>query len=535
MQETQREPLDLCNDFVRSLPGDPREGGAPRQVHGALYSRVSPSISGTPTLIAHSQALSAQLGLTEAFAANSLTDVLGGARTLRCTTPYAQCYGGHQFGRWAAQLGDGRAITLGELTDTLGQRQELQLKGAGRTPYSRGADGRAVLRSSIREYLCSESMWALGVPTTRALSLVATGEGVMRDMFYNGNARTEPGAVVCRVAPSFVRFGSFELPSSRGDHALLGKLTDYVISRFYQDVVDARDVGGRIEAFFSEVARRTGILLAHWYRVGFVHGVMNTDNLSILGLTIDYGPYGWLDTYDPMFTPNTTDLPGRRYCFARQRSVARWNLEKLAQALAPLVPNESSLSRGLAHFDHAFDQTFHSMVAHKLGLGSLAGPDDDSFIEALYAMLGAVETDPTIWFRALGDVPLPSDLSAISDEQLLHPLRDAYYQADSLEGAHRARTTAWLRQYWQRVMHEGATDSERRARSHKVNPVYIPRNYLAQEAIDHAEHGDYQPLHTLLSVLEDPYTVQANREHYAGKRPDWARDRAGCSALSCSS
>ena len=263
--------------------------------------------------------------------------------------PYAANYGGHQFGHWAGQLGDGRAITLGETINAAGERWELQLKGAGPTPYSRSADGRAVLRSSIREFLCSEAMHHLGVPTTRALSLVATGEAVVRDMFYDGHPKPEPGAIVCRVAPSFIRFGNFELPASRGDNALLRQLADFCIRR------DFPELRGRRRAALRRVVRRRSasaprVMVAHWMRVGFVHGVMNTDNMSILGLTIDYGPYGWVDNYDLDWTPNTTDAHGRRYRFGWQPKIAHWNLARLAQALSPLFTSVEPLQAGLQRY-----------------------------------------------------------------------------------------------------------------------------------------------------------------------------------------
>src|SRR3569623_2446364 len=262
--------------------------------------------------------------------------------------PWASNYGGHQFGHWAGQLGDGRAITVGEIINAAGQRWELQLKGAGPTPYSRHADGRAVLRSSIREFLCSEAMHHLGVPTTRALCLVETGEAVVRDMFYDGHPREEPGAIVCRVAPSFVRFGHFELPYARNDVALLRQLADFTIRRAFPHL---RGQGEALYAdWFGVVCERTARLMALWMRVGFVHGVMNTDNMSILGLTIDYGPYGWIDDYDPDWTPNTTDAEGRRYRFGAQPQVAYWNLTRLAGALAPAFESVEPLQAGLERY-----------------------------------------------------------------------------------------------------------------------------------------------------------------------------------------
>ncbi len=301
------------NRFLRELPGDPVAGGGVRQVHGAAWSRVAPTPVAAPRLLAATPEVAAVLGLAPAdLASEAFAATFAGNRLAPGMESYAANYGGHQFGSWAGQLGDGRAIGLGEVIGSDGRRHELQLKGAGPTPYSRFADGRAVLRSSLREFVCSEAMHALGVPTTRALSLVATGEPVVRDLLYQGDPRPEPGAVVCRVAPSFLRFGNFELPAARGDHALLARLVDFCIARDFPELggPDAR------ADWFGEVAARTGSLVAHWLRVGFVHGVMNTDNMSVLGLTIDYGPYGFLDEFDPAFTPNITDAGGKRYCFA---------------------------------------------------------------------------------------------------------------------------------------------------------------------------------------------------------------------------
>ena len=326
--------LRFDNRFPAGLPGDPERRNALRQVEGAVWSAVAPTPVAAPRVLAVSREMLETLGLDEADAATpEFAQVFGGNALLEGMQPHATNYGGHQFGSWAGQLGDGRAITLGEAVAPDGRHWELQLKGAGPTPYSRRADGRAVLRSSIREFLCSEAMHHLGIPTTRALSLVATGDDVVRDMFYDGHPEAEPGAIVCRVAPSFLRFGHFELPASRGDVELLRTLVDFAIRRDYPQL----EGGGEAlyAAWFREIAERTARLVAEWMRVGFVHGVMNTDNLSALGLTIDYGPYGWIDNYDPDFTPNTTDAQGRRYRFGWQPRIASWNLGQLARALSP--------------------------------------------------------------------------------------------------------------------------------------------------------------------------------------------------------
>src|SRR5579862_9124478 len=371
------QALRFDNAFVSRLPADPETGTRRRQVHGALYSRVQPTRVAAPRLIAYSHEVAALLGIDEADVASpEFAQVFAGNALVDGMQPYAANYGGHQFGNWAGQLGDGRAITLGETINQRGQRWELQLKGAGPTPYSRTADGRAVLRSSIREFLCSEAMHHLGVPTTRALCLVATGEPVVRDMFYDGHPKSEPGAIVCRVAPSFIRFGNFELPASRGDLALLARLVDFTIDRDFPQLLDGGAASGapldesvRI-AWFAEVCERTARMIAHWMRVGFVHGVMNTDNMSILGLTIDYGPYGWIDDFDPDWTPNTTDASGRRYRFGQQAQVAFWNLGRLAAALAPVFKSHDALHAGLQRYADAFTAADHGNVAGKLGLAA---------------------------------------------------------------------------------------------------------------------------------------------------------------------
>jgi uncharacterized protein YdiU (UPF0061 family) len=311
--------LRFDNAFVRELPADPEIANGPRQVVGAAFSWAEPTPVAAPRLVAASAEVAAMLGISPE--APDFAAVFSGNTRWPGMTGYAMAYGGHQFGNWAGQLGDGRALGLGEVLTAHDGRQELQLKGAGRTPYSRGADGRAVLRSSIRELLCSEAMHHLGVPTTRALSLVVTGDEVLRDVMYDGHPALEQGAIVCRVAPSFIRFGSFELPAARNDLDLLRRLTDFTIATHYPAFAS---LGGedRYAAFFAEVCERTARLMAHWMRVGFVHGVMNTDNMSILGLTIDYGPYGWVDDFDPDWTPNTTDRAHKRYRFGHQPRVA---------------------------------------------------------------------------------------------------------------------------------------------------------------------------------------------------------------------
>jgi uncharacterized protein YdiU (UPF0061 family) len=526
--------LRFDNRFVRELPGDRSLDRSTRAVHGAYYSSVLPLGVPAPRLIAHSPEVLELLGLSpEAWRSEAFVQVLAGNRLLAGMDPYATCYGGHQFGGWAGQLGDGRVITLGEACSANGAHWELQLKGAGRTPYSRGGDGRAVLRASLREFLASEAMHHLGIPTTRALGLVTTGERVVRDILYDGNPQEEPGAIVCRVAPSFLRFGNFELFSSRGDLETLRRLLDHALGALFPELGGAPGSSDAYAALFHEICRRTAVLLAHFMRVGFVHGVLNTDNMSILGLTIDYGPFGFLDHFDGEFTPNTSDEG--RYRFANQPRIGKWNLLKLAEALFPLIQRARPLEEGLSIYEATFARESRRMQADKLGLREPLASDAAARLAAeLSEVLSLVETDMTLFFRALADVPIEQGGDA-SAEALLGPLAHAYYDPESLVGEPRARTLSWLRRYAAHARDHSGTPQERRARMNAANPCYVPRNYQAQLAIEAAERGDASVLLELLEVLRRPYEEQPGRERCAAKRPAWARERAGCSRLSCSS
>lgn len=533
------ESFDFDARFVAALPGDPLADNHVRQVADACYSRVAPTPVEAPRLLAWSDALGAELGIARPRAADAPAVLaLAGNLVLPGMQPYAARYGGHQFGNWAGQLGDGRAITLGELVASDGRRHELQLKGAGRTPYSRFADGRAVLRSSLREFLCSEAMHHLGVPTTRALSLVFSGEGVVRDMFYDGRARTEPGAIVCRVAPSFVRFGNFEIHAAQGEAKTLAKLCEHVIAtHFPQHAAGSAET--RIGDWFIEVCRRTADLIAQWMRVGFVHGVMNTDNLSILGLTIDYGPYGWMEDYEPGWTPNTTDASGRRYCFEAQPQIGQWNLARLAGALLELVPERAPFEQGLAEYRRRFEAEYRRLYAAKLGLPRLQGEADDALLGDMFALMETSAVDFTIFFRQLAAQPL----AAVSAAQRLELLATASHAEPAFDEPAATRWLAWLERYVAAVSAalpsgsaaRAAAVAERDALMRSANPWIVPRNYLAQLAIDAAEQGDTSVLQRLLAAFRDPCMERADCADLAARRPDWARQRPGCSMLSCSS
>jgi uncharacterized protein YdiU (UPF0061 family) len=527
------DDLTFDNHFVRELPADPVAGGRPRQVPGAAYSRVDPTATGGPQIVAVADEVVDLLGLSaEQVESDDFRDMVSGNLVLPGMEPFAMRYGGHQFGNWAGQLGDGRAINLGELVTPDGSRQTLQLKGAGPTPYSRTADGLAVLRSSVREFLCSEAMYHLGVPTTRALSLALSGDQVMRDMLYDGHPAYEPGAVVCRVAPSFIRFGNFELFAASGEHEELRSLANHTIREYFPELwpTDGQPTAETYVNFYREVVRRTAEVIVHWQRVGFVHGVMNTDNLSILGLTIDYGPYGWLEDYDPDWTPNTTDRHGKRYRYGNQPGIGQWNLAQLGNALYPLVEDAEALQDAIDEYVVHFRDEHQKMFAAKLGFLAWDPDNDEALMVDLMDLLTDAETDMTIFYRRLADVAIAADGDA-----RFEPLLDAFYVPEQLTDELRTKWDAWLDRYGERVQSDGTSDEDRRLAMNRVNPLYVMRNYLAQLAIDKAEGGDFSGVTDLLEVMANPYDEQPGREAFAEKRPDWARTRVGCSMLSCSS
>jgi uncharacterized protein YdiU (UPF0061 family) len=532
MNERQIDQVDFRNSFVDELRGEVALDKCPRQVPGACYSQVEPTPVRDPHLLAWSDDLAALLGLAKPTERGAAVDVLAGNRVTPSMKPFAARYGGHQFGSWAGQLGDGRAISLGEIEARDGSYWEIQLKGAGPTPYSRRADGRAVLRSSLREFLCSEAMHCLGVPTTRALSLVGTGDTVIRDMFYDGNPEAEKGAVVARVAPTFVRFGNFEIMAATGEMENLRALADYVLRHHYAELGEpSREVYLR---WFEEICRRTAVMIAHWMTVGFVHGVMNTDNMSILGVTIDYGPYGWLEPYEPNWTPNTTDFSGRRYAFGQQPRIAQWNLMMLARALTRLVANAEDLGQGLEQYRATLASTHHEMMLKKLGLTSQDEENDGALIEDLHRGLADSEMDMTLFFRHLSHTA-PELLADSGNEELLFRdlIEASSYRPD--DSAAHEKMLQWLGRYAQRLRREPATAETLQEGMLSANPRYVLRNYLAQRAIEAADGGDLSYLQTLMRVLKTPYSEQPEHEELATKRPDWARSKPGCATLSCSS
>lgn len=530
--KTSIAQLHFDNRFTRELPADPVRDNYRRRVKNVCYSTVDPTPVKNPSLLAYSRDMLRQLDLGPSSVEHAdFVQILAGNKITEQMQPYAMCYGGHQFGNWAGQLGDGRAIVLGDVINQQGQRWSLQLKGAGPTPYSRTADGLAVLRSSLREFLCSEAMYHLGIPTTRALSLVLTGEKVVRDMFYDGHPEYEPGAIVCRAAPSFIRFGNFQILNAQLDNKGLTRLVDYCIKTDFPHL-GPPGVETYIQ-WFDEICTRTADMIVHWQRVGFVHGVMNTDNMSILGLTIDYGPYGWLEDYDPDWTPNTTDAQGRRYRFGQQPQVAHWNLLQLAEAIYPLINQTEPLEKALQHYADYYRQSSLNMYASKLGFAQ-SNREIEKLHNELEGLLRQVETDMTLFYRALSRLNLLGD-SPISSIELDELFSQSWYLPRQISDEYRARLVDWLQHYRKLGALNGLKESARKNCMNRVNPKFVLRNYLAQQAIDGLEQGDDSILNGLMRAIEQPYEDLPEFDQYCKKRPEWARHRPGCSMLSCSS
>nr|WP_315149973.1 YdiU family protein [uncultured Flavobacterium sp.] len=519
--------LHIQNNFTVELPADTNEINIPRQVEKACFSYVEPKKPSSPSLIHASAEVANLLGLSqEDIVSDDFLNTFSGNTVYPGTRPYAMPYAGHQFGNWAGQLGDGRAINLTGVMHN-DKSYTLQLKGAGPTPYSRTADGFAVLRSSIREHLCAEAMHYLGVPTTRSLSLMLSGDQVLRDILYNGNPAYEKGAIVCRTAPSFIRFGNFELFASRNDLTTHKLLADYTIRHHFPEIKS--EGAEKYVSFFETVSRSTLDMIIHWQRVGFVHGVMNTDNMSIHGITIDYGPYGWLEDYDPNWTPNTTDRQHKRYRFGNQPNIALWNLYQLANALFPLINDAKPLESILNAFSSNYQIEYLNMMRNKLGL-KIVKDEDAILIESLTELLQLAETDMTIFFRNLSSVHKSDAADAVFEK-----IKQAFYNQKDITESVLNNWHTWLEHYKNRISEETLTDAERKKQMNSINPKYVLRNYMAQLCIDDADKGDYSLLNELFELLKKPYDEEPDSQKWFAKRPDWARDKVGCSMLSCSS
>jgi uncharacterized protein YdiU (UPF0061 family) len=521
---TNFSKIKLQPIFSKDLPFDKIKENYTRQVNHAFGSFVKTKTPSNPSLVGKSDSFLKELNL-EIVDKSDFLKIVSGAKPFGDFESFAMCYGGHQFGHWAGQLGDGRAINIAE-AEIQGKTWTFQLKGAGPTPYSRSADGLAVLRSSIREYLCSEAMHSLGVPTTRALSLTLSGDKVTRDILYNGNPADEKGATVCRVSPSFIRFGSFEIFTSRGELDELKQLVDFTIKHHFHELGEPNKEN--YLNFFTEVAKRTGEMIVHWQRVGFVHGVMNTDNMSILGLTIDYGPYGWLEDYNPDWTPNTTDSSNRRYRFGNQSNVALWNLTQLANAIYPLVEEAEPFNEILTGFKDRFEHDYQVMLANKIGINSLSKEVIQLNIDLL-DLLRKSEIDMTIFYRDL------IELDEENPQNQVEKIKSSSYLLSNHFDDMEVQWKAWLTNYAQHLKTQNWNKSERVVSMNKTNPKYVLRNWMAQMAIDEADKGNYQLIDELYQLLLKPYEDQPEREKWYAKRPDWAKEKVGCSMLSCSS
>lgn len=513
----------INNRFTSELPADPIEENFTRQVKNACFSYVKTKKTSSPELIHYSECLLKDYNLAIGDR-SEFTNLVSGVTDFPNFRSYAMCYGGHQFGNWAGQLGDGRAITIADLTVN-NSPLSLQLKGSGETPYSRRADGLAVLRSSIREYLCSEAMHNLGIATTRALSIVKTGDLVLRDILYNGNPKYEQGAIVCRTSPSFIRFGNFEILAANGDKENLRKLVDFTITNYFPQLgKPSKDTYLKL---FGEVCNRSLELVLNWQRVGFVHGVLNTDNMSILGLTIDYGPYGWMEDYNQNWTPNTTDTNERRYRFGNQPNIVLWNLSKLANAIYPLVEEVESFQSILMYFKQKYLEGYHNMMCTKLGIFH-ASNASNHFLEQLELLMTEWQIDMTIFFREIST----TNLDKHTFSEILEMA--SYLNSDEISKGNK-KWLKWFEEYKLILLKEDLKPEERVNAMKAVNPKYVLRNYMAQLAIEDAEKGDYKLIKELYQLLLNPYDEQSEMEKWYAKRPDWAKVKVGCSMLSCSS
>lgn len=469
-----------------------------------FYRHVKPTPLPAPYLVSFNEEAAKLIGLDAREAAKpDFAEYFSGNKILPGSEPISAIYAGHQFGIFVPQLGDGRAILLGEVVNDKGERFDIQLKGAGMTPFSRMGDGRAVLRSTVREYLCGEAMHALGIPSSRALCIVGSDEPVYRET-------AETAAVLTRIAPTHVRFGSFELFYYRGQFERVRELADYVIAEFYPQFAEAEN---KYLEFLREVVKRTARLIAQWQAVGFSHGVMNTDNMSILGMTIDYGPFGFLDEFDAGFICNHSDYAGR-YAFDRQPTVGLWNLYKFAQTLVPLIEIEEAETI-LGEYQDIFSEKFYELVRRKFGLQT-GQPEDAAFISELFEILQVNHTDYTQFFRRLGDFKTGANEKNDS-------LQKMFIDPRSFDD--------WAKIYRARLAKENSVDTRRRTLMMQVNPKFVLRNHVAQSAIEKAQNGDYAEVDTLLKVLQKPFDEQPEMERFSEPPPEGV-ERV---AVSCSS
>ncbi|XP_013399695.1 selenoprotein O-like [Lingula anatina] len=586
------ENLQFDNLALRALPIDTEKKNFVRQVRGACFSRVEPTPVTNPEVVCVSAKAMALLDLPESeLQREDFAEYFSGNKLLPGAETAAHCYCGHQFGQFAGQLGDGATMYLGEVINKKGERWEIQFKGAGKTPFSRMADGRKVLRSSIREFLCSEAIHNLGIPTTRAGTCVTSDDVVMRDIFYDGNLKDEKCTIILRIAPTFIRFGSFEIFKAMGTNGRQGpsvgmkeillQLLDYVISTFYPEIWAAHteDKQKMYYEFYKEVVLRTARMVAQWQCVGWCHGVLNTDNMSILGLTIDYGPYGFMDRFDKDFVCNGSDANGR-YSYKNQPKICKWNCAKLAEAISEAIPLETTRP-ALALFDEEYEKAYMGEMRKKLGILQENLPEDNDLVKSFLSTMQATGADFTNSFRCLSQLPLPgsehfhdkmeevkrflvsqccsleefrqgckplmppAQLNMLLQMEQLHPglvqhlgltaedLAEELNKANKVEelkdytperkrGEDEEAWSTWLETYSERLQKEveegadvAALNEERVKTMNSHNPKFVLRNFIAQHAITQAEKGDYTEVRRVLKVLENPYSESVDLEDVA--------------------
>jgi uncharacterized protein YdiU (UPF0061 family) len=581
----QKLVLNFDNAIVRELPLDRIEyNNNPRIVYGALYSRVRPTPVKNPRIVAISRKALKLIDMDKnQIMGQDFVEYFAGNKIIPGSDPISHCYCGHQFGKFAGQLGDGRAITLGETINNRGYRWELQLKGAGKTPYSRQADGRAVLRSSIREFLCSEAMHSLGIPTTRAGSIITSNTKVIRDALYDGHTKEEQCTILLRLAPSFIRFGSFEITASTGPspsmYDLSSYLLNYLLKYHYTDINrQPINIKAKYQLLFREIVLRTAKMVAQWQCMGFCHGVLNTDNMSILGLTIDYGPFGFMEKFDPKFICNHSDKEGR-YSYENQPKVCHWNLTKLAEALEYVLPYQV-IKMELEKFWPIFYAHYSAIMHRKLGLVNTNTNNDPELFSSLFETMYVTGADFTNTFRTLSLVDPQTDmresLYALLDHCLIDSSRGIYESNRINDSLHKLLNktnntnsnenkliddtkmknceiwSKWLDRYKHRLQYDleyfvnlpgtelniNRTDEWKNFRikiMNTTNPKYVLRNWMAQEAIDAAEKNDYHVVNNLLKLLQDPYKLHESENNDNIRYTKPASQQTAKIQVSCSS